>query len=137
METIWTRRLKAVLKYVKSPDCDSSWQGLRDTVLSSLYHPNMAFLDVFRVLMHAYERALMEPRFGLPGRQQAAEDLILSPVKGCMSIDLIGPKEELETKYTVEQFYGTMIAWMLSNLRLTRIDWCRDELGLDVLPSAA
>lgn len=123
--------LKAVLRYVKITDYDGTWQSLRKDVFAHLYHPDMPFLDVFQVLLHAYERAVMEPRFELPGRHHAADDLILSPVKGCLAIDMLGPKDGIETKYTVEQFYGTMVRWMLSNLRVTRVDWCRGELGLE------
>ena len=122
--------LKAVLRHVKATSYDNDWKDLRDQVFASLYHPDMAFLDVFQVLLHTYERAVMEPRFELPGGYRAAEELILSPVKGPLSIDHPFPKNGLETQYSVEKFYGAMMKWMLSNLRLTRVDWCREELGL-------
>ena len=128
--------LKGVLRYAKTATADNNWRDLRDQVFASLYHPDMAFLDVFQVLLHAYERAVLEPRFELPGSHHAADDLILSPVKGALSIDHPFPRNGLDTLYSVEQFYGAMMNWMLSNLRLTRVDWCRDELGLHAPNSA-
>ncbi len=128
--------LKAVLRYVKAADYDAHWQSLRDNVLAELYHPDMKFLDVFQILLHTYERAVMEPRFELPGSNHVAEELVLSPVKWPLSIDYPFPKNGLDTMYSIEQFYGAMIKWMLSNLRLTRVDWCRDELGFPTAVTA-
>lgn len=122
-----TETLKAVFRYMKRSDSVDSWQALRDRVFAPLFHPEMRFVDVVHVLMSVYTEALMEPRFELPGRHNAAEDLVLAPIKGSHAIEFMGPSD-LARQYSVEQFYGAMISKMLCDLRLCRVDWCADEL---------
>lgn len=100
--------LKALFRYVKNMDNDRSWVAIRDNVLAQIYHPNMRFVDVIKVLLTAYTEALMEPRFELPGRHNVSEELLLAPIKGHHSIELGGPSS-VEQKYSVEQFYSAMI----------------------------
>ncbi|WP_241295729.1 hypothetical protein [Burkholderia stabilis] len=119
--------LKALFRYIKRENCDPTWQGIRDNVLGAIYHPEMCYVDVLKVLLTAYTQALMEPRFELPGRHNAAEDLLLAPIKGHHAIDFMGPSS-VEVRYSVEQFYGAMIEKMMGDLRCCRIDWCRDEI---------
>lgn len=87
----------------------------------------MRFADVVTVLVSAYAIALAEPRFQLPGRHNAAEDLILAPVKGTHALDNPGPVA-LTAMYPVEQFYAAMIDKMMSDLRMCNIGWCRLEI---------
>ncbi|HIH2752474.1 TPA: hypothetical protein ACYLN4_008341 [Burkholderia lata] len=122
--------LKSLFRYVKREDYDATWQGLREHVLGALYHHEMRFIDVLSVLMRSYSQALMEPRLALPGRYNAAEDLVLAPVKGSHAIEFMGPTA-MDQRYSVEQFYGAMIRKMLSDLRLARVDWCADEIWPD------
>ncbi|WP_186214419.1 hypothetical protein [Burkholderia gladioli] len=122
--------LKSLLRYVKREDYDATWQGLREQVLGVLYHHEMRFIDVLSVLMRSYSQALMEPRFELPGRHSAAEDLVLAPVKGSHAIEFMGAAA-MDQRYSVEQFYGAMIRKMLSDLRLARVDWCAGDIWPD------
>lgn len=132
--------LKALLRYVKQEHCDATWTGLRAHVFGALYHAEMGYVDVLSVLLRAYTKALIEPRFELPGRHNAAEDLILAPIKGLHSIEALGPKT-LDSQYSVVQFYGAMITKMLSDLRATRVDWCSEEIwpersvGVNAVPA--
>lgn len=119
--------LKALFRYLKQRDSDLTWQGLRDNAFAPIYHPDMRFTDVIKVLLSAYTEALMEPRFELPGRHNAAEDLILSPIKGSHAVEYPGPAS-MEARYSVEQFYGAVVSKLISDLRLCRIDWCRGEI---------
>jgi len=119
--------LRALLRYTKRQTCAVTWTDLRDNVLAAIYHRDMKFVDVVKVLLGAYTQALMEPRFELPGRHSAAEDLLLSPIKGSHAIELLGPTG-VETQYSVEQFYGAMIEKMMADLRCCRVDWCRNEI---------
>ena len=114
--------LKALLRYVKQNEFDSTWQGVRDNVFAPLYHDDMRFFDVMHVLLEAYKKALAEPRFEM--RDRAFTDLILAPLHRVNAYSDV----RLETEYSIEQFYAVIILKMLSDLRLTRADWCRDEL---------
>ena len=113
--------LKALLRYVKQEDFDISWQAVRDNVFAPLYHPDMRFLDVMEVLLKTYEQAFREPRFEL----SSCEALVMAPVVGVHRLDW---NTTLQTQYTVEQFYASMIRKMLSDLRHARVDWCKSEL---------
>ena len=119
--------LKALLRYVKATGSDTTWIALREHVLGPIYHREMKLVDVLSVVLQAYELALFEPRFELPGRCTASLDLLLAPIRGSSSLDVVGPPD-VQTQYSVERFYGAMIAKMLSDLRLTRVDWCAEEL---------
>ncbi|KKI35576.1 hypothetical protein VI03_27840 [Burkholderia vietnamiensis] len=119
--------LKVLLRYTKQRDSDLTWRSLRDNVFASIYHPDMKFVDVVKVLLAAYTEALMEPRFELPGRHNAAEDLILAPIKGAHAVGYPGPAS-MQSRYSVEQFYDAVVSKLVSDLRLCRIDWCRGEI---------
>lgn len=119
--------LKALFRFLKREEANPTWAQLRDKVFASIYHPEMSFADVIKVLVNVYTEALVEPRFQMPGRQNAAEDLVLAPIKGTHALDWPGPKS-LETLYSVDHFYGAMINKLVSDLRCSRIDWCRTEI---------
>lgn len=118
--------LKALLVYSKLNDPDFSWPFVRKA-LADLYHPEMSFLDVMAVLLRSYEGLLAEPRFESPNRYQAAKTIILAPLMGSHAIGWPGPTR-LDTKVSVEEFYAPMISQIMSDFRLSRIDWCRSEL---------
>ncbi len=127
--------LKALFRYIKRENCDPAWHAIRDNVLAGIYHRDMCFADVVKVLLTAYAEALMDPRFELPGRHNAAEDLLLAPIKGHHAVDFMGPSST-ETRYTVEQFYGAMIDKMMGDLRCCTIGWCRHEIWPEEAASA-
>ncbi|PRD92262.1 hypothetical protein [Burkholderia contaminans] len=119
--------LRALLRYVMATGSDTSCISLREHVLGLIYHREMKLVDVLSVVLQAYEQALFEPRFELPGRCSASLDLLLAPIQGSSSLNVARPLY-VQTRYSVEQFYGAMIAKMLSDLSLTRVDWCAEEL---------
>lgn len=124
--------LRALLRYTKSEnrprrDEHSTWERVRTLVLGPLYYENMGLLDVVRVVLSAWTEALVEPRFEMPSRHNAAEDLVLAPVTGFHSVELLGARE-LDKAYSVKQFYDAMLRKMLSDLMLARVDWCRGEV---------
>jgi hypothetical protein len=119
--------LKALLRYTKVLGADFHWKSVRDQVLAPLYHSHLSMFDVLQLMLGAYTELLMEPRFETPGHMRAAETLVLAPVKGAHSIDLIGP-HDLTRQYSVEQFYGAMLRKMLSDMQLSRVDWCRGQI---------
>jgi len=121
--------LNALLRYTKQTEYDASWQGLRDNVFANLYHPKMQFGDVIKVLLKAYEEAVAEPRFELPASRTTLAEIVLAPVQGYHAIEWFGT-QSLQTQYTVEQFYTSIIRKILSDLRHTRVYWCKVELTI-------
>ncbi len=121
-------RLVALLRYAKSPSRASGWQAI-PPVLADLYHPEMRLQDVLHHVVAAYEEVLAEPRFCVRGGTTQAVDLLLAPVKGYHAIEmLMGPKDGLQTKYTVEEFYDAIVGHILGQLTITNVGWCRDQL---------
>jgi hypothetical protein len=55
------------------------------------------------------------------------DTLFLAPVDGHFAVQWPGPRDLSDT-YTVEQFYQAILSRMLSDIMLTRIDWCRDVI---------
>ncbi len=122
--------LLALLRYAKQEDVDGAWTSVRDQVLGPIYHPEMKLANVLRVLLEAWMEALNDTRFALPGRRpglHALEELVLAPVVGHFSVAQ-WPGATLETTCTVEQFYTAIVHKMISDFRLARVDWCREEI---------
>ncbi len=117
--------LIAVLKYCKTPHTSDkyTWRSLRDT-LASLYHPEMRLVDVIEILTKVYEEALSDARFEMSSGSCLAQ-VLLAPIKGVGQIDWPYPKDDINTAYTIEQFYNAVIAEMLSELRFSRVDWLK------------
>lgn len=128
------KTLKTLFRYIKRENCDPTWRAIRDNVLAEIYHRDMRFTDVVKVLLTTYTHALMEPRFEMPGRHNASEDLLLAPIKGHHAIDFLGANS-VDAHYTVEQFYGAIIDKMMGDLRCCRIDWCQSEIWPEVTAS--
>lgn len=118
--------LRELLVAAKSETPPSTWEEVA-AILAPLYFPDMTFVDTLSLLIGAYEQALFEPRLCIRGGNSAAVDLLLSPVKGHFSVERWGP-QNLATKYSIEDFYNAMVKSIISDLRLTRSDWCRAEL---------
>lgn len=118
---------KALFRYVKREDYEATLEALREHAFGALYHPDMRFMDVFSILLRTYKEALMEPRFALGNCDSAFDELLLAPIDGSHSVKFMGPAD-LNDKYSVEQFYGSMIRKMLCDLRLARVDWCATEI---------
>jgi hypothetical protein len=115
--------LRVVLLHTKAEHTTFEWKELAG-VLEPLYYHDLKMLDVLAILTTVYEEARAEPKFEMPGQHNGMFDLIVAPVKGHFSIDLWGPKSP-DVTYTVDQFYTAIIKQMLSDLRLTRVDWLR------------
>jgi len=103
----------------KSP---TEWEDIR-AILASHYGSTLRFIDILNIVLTSYFELLTEPRFELNSDKYI--DLLLAPIKGYSSIELYGPNT-LETSYSVEQFYISMMRHILSNLRIARTDWCEE-----------
>lgn len=118
-----SQRLLTLLRYAKSPRAGTTWRDIA-SALGDLYHPNMSLPDVVHHLVSAYSEVLCEPRFAVGGNGSASEDLLLAPIRGFHAIDFPGPKS-LNTAYTVEQFYNAFVSFIVGQLSITNIGWCR------------
>lgn len=124
---VMSERLRALLIFSKRPDVKEwTWKGVADA-LADIYSTDMRLVWVMHHLVAAYEEALAEPRFQL-GRSCGTVDLLMAPVKGSSSIDLMGPAS-LATAYTVEQFYNAMVVRILGELQCATVGWLREPQG--------
>lgn len=118
-----SERLLVLLRYAKSENTGSGWRDIA-SALGDLYHPEMTLPDVIHHVVSAFTEVLCEPRFEIGRGGSAGEELLLAPIKGYHAIEIYGPKS-LETQYTVEQFYNAQISYVVGQLSIARIDWCR------------
>jgi hypothetical protein len=118
--------LKTLLKYLKVEEPSFEWRDVA-AALAETYHPNMRYFDVFKLVVKAHQEAECEPRFEMPRTRR--EDLLLAPLKGSFSVcGFFGP-QTMEDSYPLRDIYRAFFSHMLSDLRLTRVDWCNDQLG--------
>lgn len=120
-------RLLALLKYAKSANPDMPWKAVPLT-LSETYHPDMSLIDAMHHLVAAVEEVLADPRFEVGRSGTSALELLTFPIKGSCAVDMLGPKT-LQTSYTLEQFYNSMAAYILSQLRISQVDWMAETLA--------
>ena len=102
------------------------WQEVV-AALTPVYGFEMPLEDLMQVLLREYGEVLNEKRFQIGSADTASRNLILAPIKGHFAVEFLGPKS-LEAKYSVEEFYNSMVREMVSAFRVARIDWCRDEV---------
>lgn len=117
-------RLLVLLRYAKSENRGSTWRDVA-AALGDLYHPDMTLSDAVHHIVAAFTEALAEPRFEVGRGGTAGVDLLLAPIKGHHSVEALGPSR-LDTSYTVEQFYNAQVAYVLGQLSIAKIGWCRD-----------
>lgn len=121
-----TGTLKALIKYSKSTN-NQTWKSIRDDVLSSIYHPDMTLDDVVSIVLAAYSEAICIPQLKMGSPDFKLRELMLAPIKGHHSIELLN-YSSIDAKYSVEQWYNSMIGHMMSELRVSVVDWCKDEI---------
>lgn len=127
--------LVALLKHAKTEANENDWKSLAKT-LAPIYNNEMRMLDVFSIVANAYLKARDEVRFHMAkGKHAAIIDLLLAPVKSHATfMEIIRP----ETVYTVEIFYNRILASMMSELMMTRIDWLTPDYSEELpQPSVA
>lgn len=95
-------------------------------MLAPGYHPDMSFMDVLVILLGAYNELKAEPRFCTGSHARQAFELLTAPIGGYFRVKEINT---LEDSLTVEEFYDAMVKHMVSDIRLSRVDWCANELA--------
>ncbi len=127
-------RLKLLLLASKKKDVPVFDRAFIADTLAKVYHPKISYSVAVHHCVSALVEAYQYDKFELPHREnltEVIEQLVLAPVKSkepayCF-IDNLDPK----TTMTIEEHYNSIISHIMILLRLTRIDWCRDQLGLE------
>lgn len=119
--------LKTLLNYSKQERIGNDWNVVADA-LNPIYGFTPSLYQVVNIVVAAYSEVLTEPRYelGSPSIHQLTA-LLMSPISGFQSMASWGTPKITES-FTVEQFYTCMINHMISNFRITRVDWCIEEL---------
>lgn len=125
-----SKTLKLLLDYSKakvSEDVNNpfDWKILA-SILGPFYHHDMKLVDVVRIILKAYEEAILEKRFEMPS--PTIERILLAPIDGMCAIDHLGVYRNVDTKYSIEQFYNAMLTRLMNDLRFTRVDWMLDPV---------
>lgn len=89
------------------------------------YGGKLTLRDAMHHAVAAWVEARADPRYEAGSTEML--DLVLAPVSGTSSIDLLGPRD-MATSYTVGEFYGAMLLRIMGSLQTTRCDWCREHL---------
>jgi hypothetical protein len=125
---IISNTLKALLLYSKTPtEYGYEINGLAEA-LSDIYalDPNdFNITDLTHIVLKAYYEALAEPRFKL-GLSRDQYQIVLDLVK----VPFIGLNGEYVTQR--QGWYEAFTLGIISELAVSVIDWCRDDVGLSL-----
>lgn len=108
--------LKSLILFSKQSSQPITWTLIRDEVLAPLYFEEMTLLDVVSIVIRAYQEAASTPSLRIGHPDVLLLELISAPIKGFYSIDKFGPLS-IETAYSVEAWYNSMLKVIMSNLR--------------------
>lgn len=119
--------VKALLLYTKDSNAVLSLDSVK-VCLGEIYHPEMALDDVIVVLCSATRELVTEPRFKTPSPTYLIPKIVKAPIQGTSSLGdrIFGPSKE--EKFTVEEFYNSMIVELLNQFRFSTVDWCSEYL---------
>ena len=129
-----SERLIALLRHVRAPETDMTWRGVA-AALGDLYHPQMSLPDVVHHLAAAYTELTEEPRFAVPAGPVMLANLLLAPIKGLNSIDMLGPRST-DHAYSVEAIYNSLAGHMLGAFMFAKTGWCADLIAVSAAPVA-
>lgn len=123
---LFSNRLRLLLIASKKKEGEFNKEFVAST-LAEEFHPEMSLMDALHHCVAAYQEALNHKEFELAYRgdpQTLLMELLKAPSK-----QVLFPKSS--DTYSLEQYYNSYINYILQQLRLTNIDWCRKELGFD------
>ena len=98
----------------------------RSTCLASAYlhYFVMLLTHVIHHLAEGFSELLNERRFQVGGNGRSAEELLLSPICGHLSVTWPRPAT-LDTQCTVDAFYDSISRYILGQFSIAAIGWCR------------
>ena len=119
--------VKALLLYTKQSEVELGIESVK-VCLGELYHPEMALSDVITVLCSVTLELVSTPEFKTPHLGHIVSVIVKAPIEGTNSLGgkIFGPDKE--EKFTVEEFYNSMIVQLLNIFRFSDIGWCREYL---------
>ena len=117
--------LAALIIYSKESKNLVTWADIRECVLSQTHHPDLGIIDVVSIVLNAYSEAVQEPRFKMGAPDYLLRRLVLAPVQGVSSLELF---PDLNSSFSVEEWYNCMLKNMISELRVSVVDWCKEEV---------
>jgi hypothetical protein len=103
------------------PDMNFGWVAV-NAALANYYYHQMTIRDCLMHAIEAYCEVIADPRFEVHGD---IDKLLLAPIKGLHSIHFLPTGKEV---YTAEEWISAQIAFVLGELSITRVDWCKSEL---------
>lgn len=115
--------VKALLIYSKQTNVDISLASVHNC-LREIYHPEMQLKDVIVVLLSAITELTSIPQFEVPSKSFLLLKIAAAPIEGtsCLGNNIFGPTKT--DKFTVEEFYDSMIKQMLYTFRFSNVAWC-------------
>lgn len=123
--------LKALLVATKTPGEELFNSDFVRTTLAELYHPDINLRHCFEKVFNAVMEMRAEPKFEMPYGEDKENNLIFKIIFAPVDESLYSKVRFPNTTTTHEQVYELMIGQCLSLIKLSRIDWCREELGLN------
>jgi hypothetical protein len=121
--------LLAFLRYTKykEDNVPANWASWRATgdALSELYGSDLPLVGSMHLMLKAFGEAAEDARFQIPGGSNAQINVVTSPLTGYQGLFGILDRRDLNAVFSVDQFYSSIAAEILTSLRLTRVDWCR------------
>ena len=124
--------LKLLLVAAKKKETESFDVAFVSKVLAEEYYNKLKAKEAFHLCLKAFMEALEYEQFQIPYRHDpflVIEELINSPSKVYgKAWEHGGIWPSLRDSFTFEEYYNYLISHILVTLRLTRVDWCRDQL---------
>jgi hypothetical protein len=123
----FSTRLKLLLIASKRKEGEFNKEFVAST-LGQEYHPEMTLMDALRHCVAAYQEALEYKQFELSYKEDPLTllmELLKAPSKKG-----IQPPLPTDT-YSLNEYYNSYINYILQQLRLTNVGWCKKELGFD------
>lgn len=119
--------VKALLRFTKQTDVEISLASVHNC-LREIYHPDMLLKDVIVVLLSAIQELSSIPQFETPSKSFLLMKVAAAPIEGtsCLGNTMFGPNRT--DKFTVEEFYDSMIKQMLYVFRFSNVAWCSEYL---------
>lgn len=119
--------VKALLVFTKRSELELNLETVLDC-LREIYHPEMKLKDVIVVLLNALQEITSIPQFESPSVSYLALKIASAPIQGtsCLGEHPFGPNRT--DKFTVEEFYDSMIKELLNVFRFSNVGWCREYL---------
>lgn len=115
----------ALLIHAKKEKTDFELDAIKK-VLAPIYSPDMNLGDVLLVVHRSLLELMGESRFQVGKSADFFLEIILAPAKLNGSFSLRGDplKKSSNEKYTLDEFYGSILGKMMFPFRVAHVGWC-------------